>query len=52
MSVEGENSWWVAIFSECEGFSLFVAVGGNVAALRESCCDRREIPCTAETCLC
>ena len=52
MSVEGENSWGVAIFSECEGFGLFIAVGGNVAALRESCRDRCEIPCAVETCLC
>jgi len=49
MAVERENSWRVAIFGKCEGFGLLVAVGGNVAALWESTCDRREVPCAAET---
>jgi hypothetical protein len=30
-----EDGGWVAIFGECEGFGLFVAVGGDVAALWE-----------------
>jgi hypothetical protein len=36
VAVKREYSWRLAIVGECEGFSLFVAVCGYVAALRES----------------